>query len=110
VALAEAGYEGTGLDAPVLGYRVHGERQFARGAARHAERYARLRSRHERLFAERRRNWRRSSEPWRVRVGLPLAKAIPGLPQRHRHRLFTLADTPREALEQARLRLRPDAS
>ena len=33
MALAEAGYEGVGLDAAVLGYRVHGDRQFARGAA-----------------------------------------------------------------------------
>ncbi len=105
MALAEAGYDGTGLDAPVLRYRVHGGRQFARGAARHAERYATLRSRHERLFAARRSNWRRSSEPWRVRLGLPLAAAIPGLPQRQRHRLFTLADAPREALDHARLRL-----
>ena len=105
MALAEAGYDGTGLDTPVLHYRVHGGRQFARGAAQHAERYAILKSRHERLFAERRSNWRRSSEPWRVRVGLPLAAAIPGLPQRQRHRLFTLADAPREALDHARLRL-----
>ncbi|MBN1529691.1 MAG: glycosyltransferase family 2 protein [Thermoleophilaceae bacterium] len=105
MALAEAGYEGAGIDAPVLYYRLHGTRQFARGAARHAERYAILRSRHARLFAARRRNWRRSAEPWRVRVGLPLATAIPGLPQRQRHRLFTLADAPSEALDHARVRL-----
>ena len=105
MALAEAGYEGAGIDVPVLRYRIQEGRQFARGAARHAERYATLRSRHERLFAARGRNWRRSAEPWRVRAGLPLAKAIPGLPQRQRHRLFTLADSPREALDHARVRL-----
>ena len=105
MALAEAGYEGAGVDAPVLRYRLHGSRQFSRGAARHAERYATLRSRHSGLFAARARNWRRSDEPWRVRLGLPLAKAIPGLPQRQRHRLFTLADAPREALDHAWARL-----
>jgi hypothetical protein len=105
MALAEAGHEGAGIDAPVLRYRLHGSRQFSRGAARHAERYATLRSRHEGLFAARGRNWRRSQEPWRVRLGLPLAKAIPGLPQRQRHRLFTLADAPLEALDHARVRI-----
>ncbi len=105
MALAEAGFEGAGLDRPVLRYRRHGGRQFARGAERHAELYSGLKRRHERLFAARASNWRRSSDPWRVRLGLPLATAIPGLPQRHRHRLFTLADAPREALDLARRRL-----
>jgi glycosyltransferase involved in cell wall biosynthesis len=105
MALAEAGYRGAGLEEPVLSYRRHGGRQFARGAERHAERYAILKSRHEHLFASRRRNWRQSAEPWRVRLGLPVATAIPGLPQRYRHRLFTLADTPREAFDLARHRL-----
>ena len=105
MALAEAGHRGAGLDEPVLHYRRHAGRQFERGAARHAELYSTLRSRHRRLFAARRRNWRQSSDPWRVRLGLPLARAVPGLPQRHRHRLFTLADSPREAVDLARLRL-----
>ena len=42
------------------------------------------------------------ASPGACGVGLPLAAAIPGLPQRQRHRLFTLADTPREALDHAR--------
>jgi glycosyltransferase involved in cell wall biosynthesis len=105
MALAEAGYQGAGLEEPVLHYRRHAGRQFERGAARHGERYSTLRSRHRRLFDARRRNWRRSSDPWRVRLGLPLARAVPGLPQRHRHRLFTLADSPREAVDLARRRL-----
>jgi glycosyltransferase involved in cell wall biosynthesis len=104
MALAEAGYQGAGLDEPVLRYRLHSGRQFARGAARHAEVYAKLKSRHERLFAARKRNWRRSPDSWRVRLGLPLAVAIPGLSQRYRHRLFTLADAPLEAVDHARLR------
>jgi glycosyltransferase involved in cell wall biosynthesis len=45
MALAEAGYRGAGIDEPVLRYRLHGGRQFARGAARHAELYSSLQSR-----------------------------------------------------------------
>ena len=105
MSLAEAGYRGAGVDEPVLNYRRHGGRQFSRGAERHAELYSSLKSRHERLFASRRRNWSRSSDPWRVRLGLPVATAIPGLSQRYRHRLFTLADNPHEAVDLARRRL-----
>lgn len=105
MALAEAGYRGAGVEEPVLRYRLHGGRQFSRGAARHAELYASLKGRHPRLFGARRSNWRRSGEPLRVRVGLPLASAVPGLPQRYRHRLFTLADSPGEALALVRRRV-----
>ena len=105
MALAEAGYRGAGIDEPVLRYRLHGGRQFTRGAARHAELYSSLQSRHRRLFDARRSNWRRSADPWRVRIGLPLATAIPGLSQRNRHRLFTLADSPGEALALVRRRV-----
>ncbi len=103
MALAEAGYAAGAVERPVHRYRLHGPRQFARGAARHDEIYSELRRRHPRLFAERRRNWRRSSDPWRVRLAIPVAASVPGLPQRYRHRLFTLADSPREAFQRARL-------
>ncbi|HEU0025150.1 MAG TPA: glycosyltransferase family A protein [Thermoleophilaceae bacterium] len=106
MSLAEAGYRASAVERPVHRYRLHGPRQFARGAAQHDRIYAELRNRHPRLFAERRRNWLRSSDPWRVRLAVPLAASIPGLAQRHRHRLFTLADSPREAADKARLRLR----
>lgn len=105
MTLAQDGYQGNAIDLRVLRYRLHGERQFSRGAGRHHEIYTELRRRHARLFADRRHNWRRSPEPWRIRLGLPLATAIPGLSQRNRHRLFTLADTPREAADHVRLRL-----
>jgi glycosyltransferase involved in cell wall biosynthesis len=105
MSLAEVGYQGSAVDRRILRYRLHGQRQFSRGAQRHREIYAELRRRHRRLFAERRRNWRRSSDPWRIRLGLPLATAIPWLAQRYRHRLYTLADSPLEAADHVRLRL-----
>ena len=111
MALAEAGHSATLLRWETLRYRKDGGRQFGSNAARHDEIHAELRRRHPRLFAERRRNWRRSNDPLRVRIGLPLATAIPGLSRRHRHRLYTLVRSPLDFAEQlkARLRLRfPD--
>ncbi len=46
------------------------------------------------------------SDPLRVRIGLPLATAIPGLSRRHRHRLYTLVESPLDFAEQLRARLR----
>ena len=78
MALAEAGYAADAVEQPVHRYRLHGPRQFARGAARHDEIYTELRRRHPRLFADRRRNWARSSDPWRVRLAVPVAASVPG--------------------------------
>ena len=80
MALAEAGYAADAVEQPVHRYRLHGPRQFARGAARHDEIYTELRRRHPRLFADRRRNWLRSSDPWRVRLGRPGRSVCPGAP------------------------------
>jgi len=106
MTLAERGHRGARLDRRVLHYRVHGQRQFRRGATRHAEIYANLRSRHPRLFAERRSHWRRSSSPWRVRLALPLVAAMPRMSQRNRHRFYTLADNPLEAAGALRSKVR----
>ena len=102
MALAEAGFEGAGARSSrycATDGTAGASSRAARSATQSSTRA--LKRRHERLFAARASNWRRSSDPWRVRLGLPLATAIPGLPQRHRHRLFTLADAPREALDLA---------
>jgi glycosyltransferase involved in cell wall biosynthesis len=106
MALADAGHPATLLRWETLRYRKDGGRQFGSNAARHDEIHAELQLRHPRLFAERRRNWRRSNDPLRVRIGLPLATAIPGLSRRHRHRLYTLVGSPLDFAEQLRARLR----
>jgi glycosyltransferase involved in cell wall biosynthesis len=106
MALAEAGHSASLIRWETLRYRRDRSRQFASNAARHDEIHAELRRRHPRLFAERRGNWRRSRDPLRVRLGVPLAAAIPGLSQRHRHRLYTLVGSPLDFAAQLAARLR----
>ena len=97
MALAEAGFTPPRCSiGRTLHYRRHGGRQFAsrRGAPRRALRAScgaatRACSRPAGATGGARR------DPLRVRLGLPLATAIPGLSRRHRHRLFTLVDSPR---------------
>jgi hypothetical protein len=70
---------------------------------RHGELYARLRSRHRRLFDARRENRRRSTAPLRAKVALPLVEALP-LDPFTRHRLYLLVNRPRQILALRRQR------
>jgi hypothetical protein len=106
MALAEAGHSASLLHWETLRYRKDLGRQFGSNAARFDEIYAELRRRHPRLFADRHGNWRRSRDPLRVRLGVPLAAAIPGLPRRHRHRLYSLVGSPLDFAEHLKARLR----
>jgi glycosyltransferase involved in cell wall biosynthesis len=84
MSLAEAGLEGVGI-ADVTGeYRVLPGRRLSSSSSRHAERCARLRERHPRLFAERRRNRRRSPAPRTLKAALPVIDALPLSPTRKR--------------------------
>jgi hypothetical protein len=73
---------------------------------RHAELYDRLRSRHAALFAERRRNRRRSAAPGRAQLLFPLIEAMPFLDAFTRHRLYLLINRPRQIVSLRRLRRR----
>ncbi len=77
LALAEAGWEGVGLPRVVYDYRREGVRLAHRQVARHDEIVDELARRHARLWADRRRNWRRSPAPLAVRLALPLLDALP---------------------------------
>jgi glycosyltransferase involved in cell wall biosynthesis len=84
MALAERGWKGIGIPEVTGYYRVHGGRRLARSARRHAERYAKLRARHPRLFAERARHRRASPAPALLKATLPAVHALPLSPTRKR--------------------------
>jgi glycosyltransferase involved in cell wall biosynthesis len=77
MALAEAGHEGVGVAAITSEYRVAPGRRLSRSSSRHAERSARLRERHPRLYDERRRHRRASPAPLGLKLALPVIDALP---------------------------------
>jgi len=77
MSFAERGLKGEGLPFPLYRYRLHSDRLGGDQVRDHAELYARLRSCHPSLFTNRRRNWRRSSAPWILKLGLPLIELLP---------------------------------
>lgn len=105
MSLAERGQRGLHVRTPAMRYRIHGSRFWADAMSRHHEIEAELRRRHTALFDERRANWRRSAQPWRLKLALPVAARIPGLSQTWRRRIYTAADDPGEALVHLRRRL-----
>ena len=84
MSLAEAGHEGIGVPAITCEYRVAPGRRLSRSSSRHAERCARLRERHPRLYAERRRHRRASPAPIALKLALPVIEALPLSPTRKR--------------------------
>jgi len=77
MSFAEKGLKGEGLPYPLYRYRVRSDGLSEDQLKDHAELYARLRACHSSLFANRRRNWRRSSAPWVLKLGLPLIELLP---------------------------------
>jgi glycosyltransferase involved in cell wall biosynthesis len=77
MALAERGERGVRVPIVAYQYRQHGPRMLEGAAGRHEEIYALLRSRHQRLFAARRRSWRESDAPLLLRCLLPAIFALP---------------------------------
>ncbi len=77
MTLAEAGFEGIGVPTLTGEYRVRPGRRLSASSSRHAERYARLRERHPRLYAERRRHRRASPAPRTLKAALPVIHALP---------------------------------
>jgi glycosyltransferase involved in cell wall biosynthesis len=77
MTLAERGWKGVGIPEITGYYRVHAGRRLARSSRRHAERYAKLRARHPRLFAERRLHRRTSPAPALLKATLPALDVLP---------------------------------
>jgi glycosyltransferase involved in cell wall biosynthesis len=84
LTLAEAGFEGVGIPAVTGAYRVEPGRRIARSSSRHGERCERIRARHPRLYAERRRYRRASPAPRMLKLTLPVIDALPLGPQHKR--------------------------
>ena len=80
MSLAEAGHEGVGVPAITCEYRVAPGRRLSRSSSRHAERCARLRERHPRLYAERRRHRRASPAPDRAQARAAGHRGAPAVP------------------------------
>lgn len=105
MALAEHGYVGVRVPVRTLRYRVHGERMWAKALKRHDTIVGQLRDRHPALFANRRRTWRSSREPWRIRLLFPLIRALPLSPPA-RQRGYMAVEDPRRTAKLAIVRLR----
>lgn len=105
MALAEHGYQGIRVPVQTLRYRVHGERMWARALKRHDAILEQLTARHPALFANRRRAWRSSREPWRIRLLFPLIKALPLSPPM-RQRSYMVVEDPRRTAKLTIVRLR----
>ena len=103
MTVAEQGLDGVRVPSVIFRYRRDPERMSAGGLARHGELLDELRARHPRLRAARRRNWRRSSAPLRMRLLFPLVELAP-LSGWNRHRLRRLIAHPRRVFAHRRLR------
>ncbi len=98
MSLAERGLDGIYVPGLMLRYRRTGGRMNADAITRHAVIHRRLRELHPDLFAQRRRNRRRSPEPLHVKALWPLVESVPGPSLWNRHRFCRLIRDPRQAL------------
>lgn len=104
LALAEHGHRGVHVPTATFRYRRRSGRMLGDCIPRHGELYARLRDRHEPLFAQRTRTRRRSSAPVHLKLLLPLLERAPFLDAFARHRLYLFLNRPRQTLAFRRLR------
>lgn len=93
MGLAERGWQGRRVDAVTYLYRIGSSRMLSSARRQHDDLYRQMRERHPRLFAERARNWRRSSAPLHMRLVLPLIARLP-LSGFERHRIGLLVSEP----------------
>lgn len=106
-SFAERGWPGVYVPRPTLRYRRRGGRMLQGTIPRHGELHAEIRRRHPALYGRRRREWLRSSAPFRDRALFPLIRMLP-LRDLDRLRLYQLVDRPRQFLELRRRRRRAD--
>jgi glycosyltransferase involved in cell wall biosynthesis len=81
MSLAERGYPGAYVPRVVFHYRRDEGGRMAASVADGHRPYAELRRRHEALFAERKRNRRRSEAPLALKIAVSLVEALPGVPR-----------------------------
>jgi glycosyltransferase involved in cell wall biosynthesis len=94
MAFAERGFGDVYVPGLMFRYRIYPEgRMWASAMANHEHLYARLRERHPDLFAQRRRNRRRSIAPRRIRLLYPVVERLPAS-QATRRRIFDLVANP----------------
>jgi glycosyltransferase involved in cell wall biosynthesis len=105
MGLAEQGWQGRRVDAVTYLYRIGSSRMLSSARLQHDDLYRQMRERHPRLFAERARNWRRSSAPLHMRLALPLIARLP-LSGFERHRIGLFVSEPGIALRVRLSRLR----
>lgn len=78
MSFAERGWRGIHVGRTTLLYRITEGRMLATAKQDHHDRlYSELRARHPALFAARRKNWRASAAPLRMRLGYPILDALP---------------------------------
>jgi hypothetical protein len=107
MAFAERGWPGVYVPHPHLLYRRRAGRMLADCIPRHDELVDDLRSRHQRLFTDRRRNWLRTPASLRTRLLFPVIDVLP-LRDYDKSKLFQLANQPRQFLRMRRLRRRAE--
>lgn len=95
--LAERGHEGVYVPGVMLRYRLHGRRMLADATDVHERLYDELKRRHERLFAERAANRRRSTAGLRFKLLFPLIQRLP-VGEYTRYRLYAFASDTRRLL------------
>jgi hypothetical protein len=94
MAMAERGMRAVYVPGLVFSYRIHENgRMWANAMGKHERLEALLRERHPALFANRRRAWRQSTAPVRIRLLYPLVRRLP-LRQVDRRRLLDLVSHP----------------
>lgn len=77
MGFVERGWHGIHVPQPVIRYRVHGGRRWQRNAQRHDRIHDELTQRHRALVDAGRENWRRSTAPLVLRLGLPVIARLP---------------------------------
>lgn len=106
LSLAERGWEGVYVPAPMLRYRRNAARMLGSAIAIHEELVGELRSRHPALFTRRRELRRRSTAPAHTKLALSLVASAPMLSEFTRLRMARALSRPREILAMRRLRRR----
>jgi glycosyltransferase involved in cell wall biosynthesis len=78
MAMAERGFRAVYVPGVIFSYRIHPDgRMWAKAMDKHERLYELLAERHEPLFAGRRRTWRHSTAPRRVRLLFPVIRRLP---------------------------------
>ena len=95
MSFAERGFTGVYVPGLMYRYRVSADgRMWKAAMAEHDRLCATLRERHPQLFAERARNWRRSTARTHERLLFPVIGALPALSMGNRQRLWSLVHEP----------------